>query len=84
VEIHANVIDNILNDRFLKRGAKQALCDVILILLFGIPLGTWDGTGFSPLDVGSAWLCWRPLVAVDYAAFPARAGASISACPLSP
>jgi adenylate cyclase len=41
VEIHANVIDNILNQRFLKRGPKQALWDVVLILGFGIPVGIW-------------------------------------------
>lgn len=41
MEIHANVIDNILNDRFLKRGGRQALLGVLLIVLFGIPLGIW-------------------------------------------
>jgi len=41
VEIHANVIDNILNQGFLKHGFRQALTDVLLILFFGIPLGIW-------------------------------------------
>jgi len=41
VEIHANVIDNILNQRFLKHGFRQALTDALLILFFGIPLGIW-------------------------------------------
>ena len=41
VEIHANVIDNILNRRFLQRGAKQVVWDLGIILLFGIPLGIW-------------------------------------------
>ncbi len=41
VEIHANIIDNILNQKFLKRGARQALTDVLLICAFGIPLGIW-------------------------------------------
>ena len=41
VEIHANVIDNILNRRFLQRGAKQVAWDLGIILLFGIPLGIW-------------------------------------------
>ncbi|HYL86924.1 MAG TPA: adenylate/guanylate cyclase domain-containing protein [Candidatus Angelobacter sp.] len=68
VEIHANVIDNILNDRFLKRGAKQALIDVLLILAFGIPLGIWMAL------VSPRWMWFGaglllPLVAVDYAAF---------------
>jgi len=39
VEIHANVIDNILNQRFLKRGQRQFEIDAFLIFLFGIPLG---------------------------------------------
>jgi adenylate cyclase len=41
VEIHANVIDNILNRRFLQRGAEQVVWDLGIILLFGIPLGIW-------------------------------------------
>jgi adenylate cyclase len=39
IEIHANVIDNILNQRFIQRGARQLQVDVALIFLFGIPLG---------------------------------------------
>jgi adenylate cyclase len=41
VEIHANVIDNILNRHFLYRGANQVAVDLLLILLFGVPLGMW-------------------------------------------
>ncbi len=41
VEIHANVIDNILNQHVLKRGGEQFFIDVGLILLFGIPVGVW-------------------------------------------
>ncbi len=41
VEIHANVMDNILNRNFLVRGANQVALDLALILLFGIPLGIW-------------------------------------------
>jgi adenylate cyclase len=41
VEIHANVIDNILNRHFLLRGANQVAVDLLLILLFGLPLGLW-------------------------------------------
>jgi adenylate cyclase len=40
-EIHANVIDNILNQKFIVRRGLQALTDVGFILLFGIPLGIW-------------------------------------------
>ncbi len=68
VEIHANVIDNILNDRFLKHGPRQALVDALLILSFGIPLGIalalvsprWMWFGIALLAM---------LVGVDYAAF---------------
>jgi adenylate cyclase len=68
VEIHANVIDNILNDRFLKRGATQALLDVLLIFAFGIPLGIWMAL------VSPRWMWFGaglllPLVALDYATF---------------
>ena len=41
VEVHANLIDNILNRQFLKRGGKEALTDLGFILLFGLPLGIW-------------------------------------------
>jgi len=41
VEIHANLIDNILNQKFLTRGAPQVLTDLGFIFLFGIPLGLW-------------------------------------------
>ena len=40
LEVHANVIDNMLNNGFLIRGAHQEILDLLLILLFGIPLGT--------------------------------------------
>jgi adenylate cyclase len=68
VEIHANVIDNILNDRFVKRGAKQALIDAVLIFCFGIPLGIWMAL------VSPRWMWFGagllvPLVGVDYLAF---------------
>ncbi|HEX2714258.1 MAG TPA: adenylate/guanylate cyclase domain-containing protein, partial [Candidatus Acidoferrales bacterium] len=41
VEIHANIIDNILNRDFFVRGAKQVTLDLALILLLGVPLGLW-------------------------------------------
>jgi len=68
VEIHANVIDNMLHGNFLLRGAKQQLCDAILILLFGIPLG------IAMALVPPRWMWFgiallAPLIAVDYAAF---------------
>jgi adenylate cyclase len=68
VEIHANVIDNILNDRFIKRDARSALIDALLIFTFGIPLGIWMAL------VQPRWMWFGaglliPLVAVDYGAF---------------
>ena len=68
VEIHANVIDNILNHRFLKRGAKQALIDVLLIFAFGIPLGIWMAL-VSPRWMWFGASLFVPLVAVDYWTF---------------
>jgi adenylate cyclase len=41
VEIHANVIDNILNQKFLVRDASEVLTDFALIFVFGIPVGMW-------------------------------------------
>ena len=41
VEIHANVIDNILNRRPLVHGANQVASDLLLILVFGVPVGLW-------------------------------------------
>ena len=68
MEIHANVIDNILNDRFIKRDARSALIDALLIFTFGIPLGIWMAL------VQPRWMWFGaglliPLVAVDYGAF---------------
>lgn len=68
VEIHANVIDNILHNNFLVRGPKQQLLDVGLILAFGMPLGIalalvsprWMWFGVALLAL---------LAAVDYLAF---------------
>ncbi|MGB6430807.1 MAG: adenylate/guanylate cyclase domain-containing protein [Candidatus Acidiferrales bacterium] len=55
VEIHANVIDNILNRHSLKRGPKQVAWDIALIFFFGIPVGVWLAFG------GPRWL-WAPLL----------------------
>ncbi|MGC0772651.1 MAG: adenylate/guanylate cyclase domain-containing protein [Candidatus Acidiferrum sp.] len=68
VEIHANIIDNILNNRFIKRDARSALIDALLIFTFGIPLGIWMAL------VQPRWMWFGaglliPLVAVDYGAF---------------
>jgi adenylate cyclase len=68
VEIHANVIDNMLHGSFLLRGARQQLWDAIAILLLGIPLG------IAMALVAPRWMWFgvgllAPLTAVDYVAF---------------
>jgi adenylate cyclase len=39
MEVHANVIDNMLNNDFLVRGAHQIVLDLLFIVLLGLPLG---------------------------------------------
>jgi len=68
VEIHANVIDNILHQNFLRRGAKESLWDLALILLFGIPLGIWMAL-VSPRWMGFGIVLLAVLIAVDYFRF---------------
>ena len=68
VEIHANVIDNILHQNFLLRGAKQSLWDLLLILFFGVPLGIWMAL-VSPRWMGFGMFLLSVLFVVDYLAF---------------
>jgi adenylate cyclase len=68
VEIHANVIDNILHGNFLLRGAKQSLWDVLLIFSFGIPLGIWMAL-VSPRWMWFGIVLLGLLIAVDDLAF---------------
>lgn len=68
VEVHANVIDNMLNHGFLERGARQIAWDLVLILLFGLPLG------FALALVSPRWMWFGlalllPFAALVYAAF---------------
>ncbi len=68
VEIHANVIDNILNERFLHRGQRQFEIDVLLIFLFGIPLGIV----LALVSPRWMWFCLAlliPFAALNYYAF---------------
>jgi adenylate cyclase len=39
VEIHANVLDTILNQRFIHHGDREKLIDLSLILIFGLVVG---------------------------------------------
>ena len=68
VEIHANIIDNLLHGNFLQRGAKQQLLDVIVILLVGIPLGIFMAL-VPPRFMWFGLSLFVPLVWVDYRAF---------------
>jgi adenylate cyclase len=68
VEIHANIIDDILHQTFLVRGARQTLWDVLLIAFFGIPLGIWMAL-VSPRWMWFGFGLLAPLVALDYLAF---------------
>lgn len=68
VEVHANVIDNMLHENFLVRGLKQQLWDGILIIILGVPLGIWMAL-VSPRWMWSGIALLAPLVVVDYATF---------------
>lgn len=68
VEIHANVIDNMLHGDFLRRGAQQQLIDAILILILGIPLGIAMAL-VAPRLMWYGIALLLPLAALDYAAF---------------
>jgi adenylate cyclase len=68
VEVHANVIDNLLNQGFLVRGAQQVLWDFIAILAFGIPLGLWMAL-VSPRWMWFGLALLAPLVVLDYVMF---------------
>lgn len=68
VEVHANVIDNMLNHDFLLRGAQQIVWDLVLIALFGLPLG------FALALVSPRWMWFGlsliiPFAVLVYVAF---------------
>jgi len=68
VEIHANMVDNILNRSFLTRGAKQVLTDLGWIFLFGIPLGIWLAV-VQPRWMVFGFVLLAPFVGIIYWAF---------------
>ncbi len=68
VEIHANIIDNILNQNFLQRGHKQELTDLAFIVLFGVPLGVWMAL-VKPRWLATGLLFLVPFAALVYWAF---------------
>ena len=59
VEIHANIVDNILNQRFLERETREFLLDVFFIFLFGLPLGLWLATT-QPAYLPITLFLWVP------------------------
>ncbi|HKV64121.1 MAG TPA: CHASE2 domain-containing protein [Candidatus Acidoferrum sp.] len=68
VEVHANVIDNMLHQNFLVRGVKQQLWDALLIIFLGLPLGIWMAL-VAPRWMWFGIALFIPLVAVDYYSF---------------
>ncbi|MGA8142435.1 MAG: adenylate/guanylate cyclase domain-containing protein [Candidatus Acidiferrales bacterium] len=68
VEVHANLIDNILNRQFLARHGKEALIDLGFILLFGIPLGIWLAV-VQPRWMAFAFALLLPFAGIVYFAF---------------
>ncbi|MCL6481421.1 MAG: adenylate/guanylate cyclase domain-containing protein [Firmicutes bacterium] len=70
VEIHANIADNLLHNRFLQRGVTQVLVDLSLIVLFGIPVGLWLAW-VRPRWMALALLLLGPFALLQHWAFAA-------------
>jgi adenylate cyclase len=68
VEIHANVIDNILNQKFLLRATNETLTDFLFIFLFGVPVGLWLALS-QPRWMWTSLVLLFPFCAVVYWAF---------------
>src|SRR5262249_45469196 len=68
VEIHANVIDNMLHQDFLQRGARQSVWDISFVFLFGFPLGLWLAAS-RPQNMWFALFLAIPFVIGVYQAF---------------
>jgi adenylate cyclase len=68
VEIHANIIDNMLHEDFLQRGPRQRAWDLAFIFLFGVPLGLWLGLTRPQNMWFGLWLA-APFLGGVYAAF---------------
>lgn len=68
VEVHASIIDNMLDQDFLQRGPKQWVCDLVFILLFGIPLGLWLALT-KPQNMWFGILLAAPFLGGVYGAF---------------
>jgi adenylate cyclase len=68
VEVHANVIDNLLSQDFIERGPKEVVGDVFAILAFGLLLGLWLAIS-PPAWLPATLLLLFPFTAVLYGAF---------------
>ncbi|MGH9492754.1 MAG: CHASE2 domain-containing protein [Terriglobales bacterium] len=74
VEIHANIIDNLLRvdepgRTFLRRGNREEMADLAVILLFGLGLGWWFGRTRPALATLSAALAVALFLALVVVAF---------------
>jgi len=54
VEVHANILDNLLHSAepsrtFLIRGFREEIVDIAIIIFFGLGLGLWFGHSHRPL-----------------------------------
>jgi adenylate cyclase len=74
VEIHANIVDNILHSNepgrgFLRRGITEESLDAAFILLFGIGLGFWFGRTRPLISTASVMVALAAYGAIVYLAF---------------
>ncbi|HEX7959329.1 MAG TPA: CHASE2 domain-containing protein, partial [Terriglobales bacterium] len=74
VEVHANIVDNILHSGepgrgFLRRGITEESIDVAFILLFGIGLGYWFGGSRPLISTASLVVALSVFSAIVYFAF---------------
>jgi adenylate cyclase len=68
VEVHANIIDNMLHNDFLLQGPRQVSWDLAFIFLFGFPLGLWLAAT-RPQNLWFALFVAAPFVVGVYQAF---------------
>lgn len=74
VEVHANIVDNILHANepgrgFLRRGVTEESIDVAFILLFGIGLGYWFGKSRPLISTASVIVALAAFSAIVFLAF---------------
>jgi len=74
VEIHANIVDNLLHVEepgraFLRRGNREEMVDLAVILLFGLGLGWWFGKtkpAWATLSAAATFALFLLLVVVAF------------------